>query len=61
MERLPVIKNEHLEFLDNLRESGDTDMFGARPFLQDEYPELSPREAGKVISYWMETFGNEDR
>ena len=61
MERLEIVKDKHLVFLDGLRESGDTNMYGARPYLQDEYPELSPREAGKVVSYWMETFGNKDR
>ena len=61
MKRDSFIEDEYLEFLDDLRESGDTNMFGARPFLQDEYPELSPKEAGTVVSYWMKTFGNENR
>jgi len=58
MERLSIVEDEHLEFLDDLRESGDTNMFGARPYLMENYPELSKADAGHVLSYWMETFGN---
>ena len=47
---------EHLEYLDELRESGDTNMFGARPYLMDEFPELEEKQASKILSYWMKTF-----
>ena len=47
----------HLEYLDDLRESGETNMFGARPYLMNEFPELEADEAGKIVSYWMKTFG----
>ena len=47
---------EMLEYLDDLRESGVTNMFGARPYLQNEFPELSTQEAAKVLVFWMETF-----
>jgi hypothetical protein len=61
IERPEFVTNDMLEFLDDLRESGDTNMWGARPYLLDEYPELSKQEAGKVLVYWIETFGNPDR
>jgi hypothetical protein len=31
-------------------------MFGARPYLMEEYPDLSKNEAGQVLQYWMNTF-----
>jgi hypothetical protein len=48
---------EYLEYLDFLRESGETNMFGARPWLMAEFEELSKREARDVLTYWMKTFG----
>lgn len=50
------LSDEHLEFLDNLRESGVTNMFGARPYLMKAFPELSPKEAVDILDYWMDTF-----
>ena len=44
-----------LEYLDDLRESGITNMFGAAPFLVDEYG-MQSKDARKVLVYWMETF-----
>jgi hypothetical protein len=51
------VTDEHLEYLDDLRESGVTNMFGARPFLMNAFEDLSKDEARKVLAYWMETFG----
>lgn len=47
---------EHKEFLDELRESGETNMFGARPYLLEEFPELTKEEAKEVLSQWMKSF-----
>lgn len=59
--RQDFIEDEHLEYLDDLRESGITNMFGARPYLLKEYPDLTKQEAGKIVTYWMKTFGEETR
>ena len=32
------MEQEHLDYLDELRESGITNMFGARPYLMQSYP-----------------------
>lgn len=48
--------DEMLEYLDDLRESGVTNMFGARPYVEREFPELSSKEAGQVVTHWMKTF-----
>ncbi len=50
------LKDEHLEYLDGLRESGATNMFGARPYLMEFDEDLTGSEAGGILSYWMETF-----
>ena len=50
------LKDEHLVYLDNLRKSGATNMFGARPWLADAFG-LDKDAAGKILSYWMKTFG----
>jgi len=55
--RPDIVTDEHLEYLDNLRESGETNMFGARPFLMSEFPALSKNEAVEVLHYWMLSFG----
>lgn len=61
MKRLEFIEDGHLEFLDDLRESGETNMFGASRYLADNYPDLSRNESRQVVSYWMETFGKDTR
>jgi hypothetical protein len=52
------ILQEALVFLDDLRESGRTNMFGACPYLEDMFgPEfMNRRQAKDVLSYWMKTF-----
>jgi hypothetical protein len=60
-ERPECCTDEHLEYLDELRESGDTNMFGARPYLQSEFPDLDDHDSAAVLSYWMKSFGKETR
>ncbi|MCD6434940.1 MAG: hypothetical protein J7L15_00910 [Clostridiales bacterium] len=50
-----VVEQEHLDFLDDLRESGVTNMFGATPYLIEEF-ELDKKDARTILSYWMKTF-----
>jgi hypothetical protein len=50
------IKIEYLGYLDDLRENGETNMFGARPYLMREYPELTKQEAATVLAHWMQCF-----
>ncbi len=56
IERPSCIKDKHLEYLDGLRESGITNMFGATLFLDKEFPELVGKDSHKILSYWMKTF-----
>jgi len=52
---MEVLTDEHLIYLDNLRGSGVTNMFGASSYLVDEFG-MSNREASEVLLYWMRTF-----
>lgn len=58
--RPEVVTDEYLEYLDDLRESGIVNMFGARPYLQEEF-DLSKEDASVVLNYWMKTFGDPNR
>ncbi len=49
------MNKEHKEYLDRLRESGETNMFGASPYLQNEFG-LEKREAREILSQWMKTY-----
>ena len=51
-----VMKEDYLVFLDDLRETRETNMFGAAPYLEEEFSELDRKSATKVLFYWMETF-----
>jgi hypothetical protein len=42
-------------FLDELRESGVTNMFGAVPYIVEEFG-FSRQEAQKFLVNWMQTF-----
>lgn len=47
--------DECLEYLDTLRDSGATNMFGAGPFLEAKFG-FSRREAREALLYWMKTY-----
>lgn len=48
-------KVEVFEYLNELRDSGETNMFGAGAYLQVEFG-FSRIEARKWLSEWMESF-----
>jgi hypothetical protein len=52
------MKNEYFVFLEVLRQSGVTNMFGAAPYLQDEFG-LSRHEARSVLSEWMKSYNRQ--
>jgi hypothetical protein len=47
--------NEYFEYLNALRESGETNMFGAGPYLQKEFG-LDKWNARNILFEWMESF-----
>ena len=64
IERPEIVTDEHLEYLDELRDSGDTNMYGAGTYLDAEFPELldgkpgfhSSSKAQEILAYWMKSF-----
>jgi len=56
MDKPIKLEEEHLEYLDDLRESGVVNMFGANSWLMNAFPELTKEESRPILSYWMKTF-----
>jgi hypothetical protein len=55
IDRPEGVDDEHLTYLDNLRESGVTNMYGAGIYLTN-YFGFTRREASIILQYWMESF-----
>ena len=53
--KVGINMREYFSFLNVLRESGVTNMFGASPYLQNEFG-LTRYEAREVLSAWMKQF-----
>ena len=53
--RPAIVNDTHLTYLDRLRKSGATNMFGAAPYLQDVFA-LGRKEAREVLTYWMVSY-----
>lgn len=49
---------EQFAYLDALRDSGSTNMFGAGAWLQNEFA-LDRKTAGNILSAWMSTFARD--
>lgn len=47
-----MITDAHRTFLDDLRDKGIVNMFGATPFLQEHF-DLERHEARTILSKWM--------
>jgi hypothetical protein len=48
---------KYYDYLDELRDSGETNMFGAGPYLVETFEELNKAQAKAIALDWMETFG----
>jgi hypothetical protein len=59
-QRPSIVTDEHLTFLDELRESGVTNMFGAGPYLVEEFG-VDRKTSHEILGYWMKSFGNPNR
>ena len=47
---------EYFDFLVELRDSGDTNMCGAAPYLQFQFDELDRQASRKVLRAWIDSF-----
>ena len=51
--------NEYWIFLEELRRSGITNMFGAAPYLALAF-DIDEKEARKILSDWMKNYNPDD-
>lgn len=56
IERPDFVDDEHLEYLDDLRDSGVTNMYCASSYLQRAFRINDKDKAIKILTYWMRTF-----
>lgn len=51
-------RQKYFAFLERLRQSGETNMYGAAPYLQEKFPELRyvPEKAQKILTEWFASF-----
>lgn len=49
------MKETYFKFLEDLRDSGVTNMFGASPYLEHAF-DLDKYEARDILIEWMESF-----
>lgn len=52
---------KYFAYLEELRHSNATNMYGARPYLQREFPELAndPQRASEILRAWMDSYRTE--
>ena len=53
------LTKEHKQFLEKLRRSGTTNMYGAAPYLRAKFGMNKP-ESYEVLARWMQTYDRED-
>ena len=51
--------SNHFNYLDELRDSGVTNMWGASTYLQDEFA-LDRATAIAILGKWMESYGSKN-
>ena len=51
--------NKYWIYLERLRRSGETNMFGAAPYLQETFG-LSSKEAYRILSGWIKNYNPDD-
>ena len=54
-----MTNNKYWIYLERLRRSGETNMFGAALYLTREF-EVSLKEANKILVDWMENYNRDD-
>ena len=54
------LSNSYKQFLDDLRESGETNMFGATAYIMEEFG-LTRHAATEVVNTWMKEYRKDDQ
>lgn len=57
IKRPEIVTDEHLEYLDMLKQSGETNMLGAGAYLMMAFERINTEEARTILVYWMESYG----
>jgi len=52
---MDVDKDEVFEYLDELRDSGVTNMFGATSYIRDKFW-IEEKQARELLKEWMDSF-----
>lgn len=61
MEKRPeYCEDWHLEYLDGLR-STMSNMWSAGVYLRKQFKELNAEKSSRILAYWMQTVGHEER
>jgi hypothetical protein len=50
-----LLTNEHKVYLEALRDSGETNMWGAAPYIQSAF-RVSHADSKKILVEWIESF-----
>ena len=59
VEQATKFNEKYYDYLDTLRETGITNMFGAGPYLRNAFPELTKAQSYEVLADWGDTFPRE--
>ena len=54
---MTIDKSEMFEYLDTLRESGVTNMFGAGPYVQEAF-DFNRHQAKQYVLAWMKSYND---
>lgn len=57
-EKYPIKEEweQYYQVLENIRQSGITNMFGASPYLREFCPELKREEANEILCNWISNY-----
>ena len=50
----------HKKYLDNLKESGTTNMFGATSYLMEKF-DIDQTSAKEILKYWMFSYSDDSK
>ena len=50
------VEEQHLVYLDKLRDSGECNMWGAAVFVEREFSIMDKERANDIVGFWMDTF-----
>jgi hypothetical protein len=56
-----VSDREVFDYLDDLRESGITNMFGAGAYIRNAFPSVTKAESYALLQKWMDTWDSHAR